>query len=76
MPINRNVIKEELSLEGYQFQIAAKKEKQMARQSPNSVPTPLKKQEPTADIWKQGGDKSADAAISRDKSSVRQPVDK
>jgi hypothetical protein len=26
------------------------------RQSPNSVPTPLKKQEPTA-IWKKGGDK-------------------
>lgn len=44
------------------------------RQSPNSVPTPLKKQEPTVDIWKQGGDKSPDAAISRDKSSVRQPV--
>jgi hypothetical protein len=28
------------------------------RQSPNSVPTPLKKQEPTAAIWKKGGDKS------------------
>lgn len=44
------------------------------RQSPKDVPTPLKKQEPTADVWKQGGDKSPDAALQRDKNSVRQPV--
>lgn len=44
------------------------------RQSPNSVPTPLKKQEPTASIWKEGGAKSADQALSKDKSDVRKPV--
>jgi hypothetical protein len=44
------------------------------RQSPNSVPTPLKKQEPTAAIWKKGGDKSVGDALSGDKNSVRQPV--
>jgi hypothetical protein len=44
------------------------------RQGPNSVPTPLKKQEPTADIWKRGGAKSADEALGTDKSSVRKPV--
>jgi len=40
------------------------------RQSPNSVPTPLKKQEPTAAIWKEGGDKSVSDALSGDKNSV------
>lgn len=44
------------------------------RQSPNATPTPLKKQEPTVSIWKQGGFKSPDQAISNDKSSVRKPV--
>jgi len=44
------------------------------RQEPNAVPTPLKKQEPTAAIWKKGGDTSPDAALAGDKGSVRQPV--
>lgn len=44
------------------------------RQSPKDVPTPLKKQEPTADIWKRGGAKSPDEALSTDKSSVRNTV--
>jgi hypothetical protein len=44
------------------------------RQSPNSVPTPLKKQEPTADIWKKGGAKSPEEALGTDKGSVRAPV--
>ena len=44
------------------------------RQAPNSVVTPAKKQEPTADIWKRGGAKSPDEAIATDKNSVRQPV--
>jgi len=44
------------------------------RQAPKDVPTPLKKQEPTAVIWQRGGDKSADAALAGDKSSVRKPV--
>jgi hypothetical protein len=44
------------------------------RQSPNSVPTPLKKAEPTNEIWKKGGAKSPDEALSTDKSSVRKPV--
>lgn len=44
------------------------------RQSPNSTPTPLKKQEPTAAIWQKGGAKSADEALATDKSSVRKPV--
>ena len=44
------------------------------RQSPKDVSTPLKKQEPTADIWKRGGAKSPDEAIATDKSSVRSPV--
>ncbi len=46
------------------------------RQSPNSVPTPLKKQEPTVEIWKKGGAKSPDEALSTDKNSVRNPVDR
>ena len=46
------------------------------RQSPNSVPTPLKKQEPTVEIWKKGGAKSPDEALSTDRSSVRAPVQK
>jgi hypothetical protein len=46
----------------------------MPRQSPNSTPTPLKKQEPTVDIWKKGGVKSPGEAISTDKNSVRKPV--
>lgn len=44
------------------------------RQSPNSVPTPLKKQEPTIAIWKSGGATSPDQALATDKSSVRKPV--
>ena len=44
------------------------------RQSPNSVSTPLKKQEPTADIWKKGGAKSPEEALSTDKGSVRSTV--
>lgn len=44
------------------------------RQSPKDVPTPLKKQEPTADIWKRGGAKSPNEALSTDKSSVRSTV--
>jgi hypothetical protein len=48
---------------------------QAERQSPKDVPTPLKKQEPTAGIWQQGGDKDPNAAIARDKSSVRAPVE-
>ena len=44
------------------------------RQVPTSVPTPLKKQEPTASQWQQGGDKSAADALTRDKNSVRAPV--
>ena len=46
------------------------------RQGPNSVPTPLKKQEPTNEIWKKGGAKSPGEALSTDKNSVRQPVQK
>lgn len=48
---------------------------QADRQAPKDVPTPLKKQEPTAAQWQQGGDKSPEAAIARDKNNVRQPVD-
>jgi hypothetical protein len=44
------------------------------RQGPKDVPTPLKKQEPTAAIWKKGGAKSPDEALGTDKSSVRKPV--
>ncbi len=44
------------------------------RQSPSSVPTPLKKQEPTNEIWKKGGAKTPEEALSTDKNSVRQPV--
>jgi len=44
------------------------------RQAPTSVPTPLKKQEPTADIWKKGGAKSPEEALSTDKNSVRSTV--
>lgn len=44
------------------------------RQGPNSVPTPLKKQEPTADIWKKGGARSPEEALGTDKGSVRAPV--
>lgn len=47
---------------------------QADRQSPTSVPTPLKKQEPTADIWKNGGAKSPGDALAKDKSDVRKPV--
>lgn len=47
---------------------------QADRQGPKDVPTPLKKQEPTADIWKQGGSKSPEEALQKDKNSVRQPV--
>jgi hypothetical protein len=50
------------------------KEIKAERQSPNSVSTPAKKQEPTAEIWKKGGAKSPDEALSTDKNSVRQPV--
>jgi hypothetical protein len=44
------------------------------RQSPNSVSTPAKKQEPTVEIWKKGGAKSPGEALQTDKSSVRKPV--
>jgi len=44
------------------------------RQSPKDTPTPLKKQEPTADIWKKGGAKSPEEALSTDKGSVRSTV--
>lgn len=44
------------------------------RQAPNSVPTPLKKQEPTADIWKKGGATSPGDALATDKANVRKPV--
>jgi hypothetical protein len=47
---------------------------QADRQAPKDTPTPLKRQEPTATIWQQGGDKDPNAAIARDKSSVRAPV--
>lgn len=50
------------------------KEINAERQSPNSVPTPLKKQEPTNEIWKKGGAKSPSEALGTDKSSVRKPV--
>jgi hypothetical protein len=50
------------------------KDIQADRQAPKDVPTPLKKQEPTASQWQQGGDKTPEAAIARDKSSVRAPV--
>lgn len=46
----------------------------MPRQSPNSTPTPLKKQEPTVSIWKKGGAKSVGEALGSDKSDVRKPV--
>ena len=52
----------------------SKKSIQADRQVPTSVPTPLKKQEPTAAQWQQGGDKSAADALARDKNSVRAPV--
>ena len=44
------------------------------RQAPKDIPTPLKKQEPTAPIWQQGGVKSPEEALQRDKGSVRAPV--
>lgn len=44
------------------------------RQAPKDVPTPLKKQEPTADIWRKGGAKSPDEAIATDKNNVRKPL--
>jgi hypothetical protein len=44
------------------------------RQAPKDVPTPLKKQEPTASIWQQGGIKDPQAAIDKDKNDVRKPV--
>jgi hypothetical protein len=47
---------------------------QADRQEPKDTPTPLKKQEPTTEIWKKGGDQSPADALSRDKSSVRAPV--
>lgn len=47
---------------------------QADRQAPKDVPTPLKKQEPSASIWQKGGDKSPEEALARDKSSVRAPV--
>ncbi len=72
----------ELSIQAGQKYPKSLKEKQMIknikaeRQSPNSVPTPLKKQEPTNEIWKKGGAKSPDEALSTDKNSVRNPVDR
>lgn len=50
------------------------KDIQADRQAPKDVPTPLKKQEPTASIWQQGGSKSPQEAINKDKSDVRKPV--
>lgn len=47
---------------------------QADRQAPNAVSTPLKKQEPTASIWQQGGIKSPQDAINKDKNDVRKPV--
>jgi hypothetical protein len=47
---------------------------QADRQAPKDVPTPLKKQEPTASIWQQGGAKSPVEALAKDKSDVRKPV--
>lgn len=44
------------------------------RQAPKDVPTPLKKQEPTAAIWQKGGAMSPADALATDKSSVRKPV--
>jgi len=44
------------------------------RQAPTSVPTPLKRQEPTAAIWKEGGKKSPEEALAADKGSVRATV--
>lgn len=50
-----------------------KKNIKAERQSPNAVVTPLKKQEPTASIWKQGGYKTPAEALAKDKSDVRKP---
>ena len=47
---------------------------QAERQCPTSTPTPLKKQEPTSEIWKKGGSTSAAEALATDKNSVRAPV--
>lgn len=44
------------------------------RQGPKDVPTPLKKQEPTVDIWKKGGAMTPDEALQTDKSNVRKPL--
>jgi hypothetical protein len=55
--------------------VKSKKEKIMARPTaPNAVPTPLKKQEPTTQDWKQSGTTSVTDAISHDKNDVRKPV--
>lgn len=39
-------------------------------------PTPLKKAEPTNEIYRKGGDMTPGDALSRDKSDVRKPVEK
>ena len=41
---------------------------------PMDKSTPAKIQEPTLEISKKGGDKTAGEALARDKSSVRKPV--
>jgi hypothetical protein len=41
---------------------------------PIDTPTPLKKQDPSVSLYKQGGDMTPDAALSRDKSDTRKPV--
>jgi hypothetical protein len=51
-----------------------KKDIKAERQAPDAVPTPLKKQEPTAALWKEGGKTDPGAVIANDKSSVRNPV--
>lgn len=47
---------------------------QAERQAPKDIPTPLKKQEPTASIWQSGGAKSPAEALATDQNSVRKPV--
>ena len=47
---------------------------QADRQAPKDTSTPLKKQEPTASIWQQGGIKDPQEAINKDKNDVRKPV--
>jgi len=66
-----------------EIRVRSKKEKHMSnkvknmqadRQAPKDVPTPLKKQEPTASIWQEGGKKSPEEALAKDKADVRKPV--